>query len=138
MKLTKNFQLSEFTRSDTADKLGTKICASLEHTLNLTNLCIEVLQPQRDNFGPIYITSGLRNNLVNDKIQGAPDSQHLRGEAADIHIPNQKIGREYFLFMMENTRFDQLIWEQNNGTCWIHVSAKRLGGNRHQVIGLTY
>lgn len=136
MKLTRNFQLDEFLRSETAQRLGTKICPSLENTLNLTYLCAMVLQPLRNHFQePIRITSGLRNTWVNTVVGGASDSQHLRGEAADIHLPSHERGREYFLYIMEHCTFDQLIWETNHsGSTWIHVSISRLGTNRQQVI----
>ena len=63
-------------------------------------------------------------------------SDHTRGCAADIFVPDVKTGREWFAWMMDNLPFDQLIWETASGgkACWIHVGY-RAGHNRQQVIG---
>ena len=38
-------------------------------------------------------------------------------------------------FIMDETDFDKLIWEKNKqGTQWVHVSYKRNGVNKHQVL----
>jgi hypothetical protein len=55
------------------------------------------------------------------------------GEAADIYLPTKAKGEEYYEFMKNLPVFDQLIWERSGGTYWIHVSIRRLGGNRKQV-----
>ena len=134
MQLSNNFRLSEFTRSDTAKRLGiVNECSSVEQVLNLAYLCHMVLQPLRDRFGPIRITSGYRCPELNRAVGGASNSQHMRGEAADIHLPSVERGKEYLAFLKTLPVFDQLIWEENKGTCWIHVSAKRLAGNRREI-----
>ena len=134
MQLSTNFRLSVFTRSDTAKRLGiVNECSSVEQVLNLAYLCHMVLQPLRDRFGPIRITSGYRCPELNRAVGGVKNSQHLRGEAADIHLPSVERGKEYLAFLKTLPVFDQLIWEENKGTCWIHVSAKRLAGNRRKI-----
>ena len=64
-------------------------------------------------------------------------SDHTRGCAADIFVPDAKTGREWFAWMMDNLPFDQLIWETSPAgkTCWIHVGYRGAGRNRQQVIG---
>ena len=134
MQLSNNFRLSEFTRSDTAKRLGiVNECPSVEQVLNLAYLCHMVLQPLRDRFGPIRITSGYRCPELNRAVGGESNSQHMRGEAADIHLPSVERGKEYLTFLKTLPVFDQLIWEESKGTCWIHVSAKRLAGNRREI-----
>ncbi len=139
MQLSKNFSLSEFTRSDSAQKLGIdNTGVSTEQLLNLAYLCHMVLQPLRDKFGLIMITSGLRCPELNKALGGAQNSQHLLGEAADIHLPTKEIGLEYLNFLKTLPVIDQLIWERSAlGTYWIHVSASRLGKNRRQELRLT-
>jgi hypothetical protein len=71
-------------------------------------------------------------------VGGALLSQHVKGEAADIRIPDRLTGMRWFAWLMENTTFDQLIWEHRRpSTCWIHVSCRKdLTLNRHQVLFL--
>jgi len=60
----------------------------------------------------------------------------MRGEAADIFIPNLEIGRKYFDFIKNNTTFDQLIWEPRGADVprWLHVSYTTRRPNRMQVL----
>ena len=94
MQLSNNFRLSEFTRSDTAKRLGiVNECSSVEQVLNLAYLCHMVLQPLRDRFGPIRINSGYRCPELNEAVGGAQNSHHMRGEAADIYLPTvERVG----------------------------------------------
>jgi len=101
--------------------------------LNLAYLCHMVLQPLRDRFGPIRINSGYRCPELNGAVGGVKNSQHMRGEAADIHLPSVEKGQEYLAFLKTLPAVDQLIWEEEKGTIWIHVSAKRLAGNRREI-----
>ena len=127
MQLSTNFRLSEFTRSDTAKRLGiVNECSSVEQVLNLAYLCHMVLQPLRDRFGPIRITSGYRCPELNRAVGGVKNSQHLRGEAADIHLPSVEKGLEYLAFLKTLPAVDELIWERKGNTHWIHVSARRV------------
>ena len=139
IRLSTNFSLSEFTRSDTAKRLGiVNVCSSVEQVLNLAHLCHMVLQPLRDKFGPIRINSGYRCPELNKAVGGEANSQHLLGEAADIHLPTKETGLEYLNFLKTLPVIDQLIWERSAlGTYWIHVSSRRLGNNRRQVLADT-
>ena len=52
MKLSKNFTLEEFIRSNTADRMGIDNVPKDEKVINnLRNLCLEILQPLRDYVG---------------------------------------------------------------------------------------
>jgi len=86
MKLSKNFTLSEFEKSETATRYRINNQVTSANTLaNLRALCSEVLQPLRDAWGaPLHVNSGYRCILLNEKVGGAPTSQHRYGEAADI------------------------------------------------------
>ena len=61
MRLTEHFELSEFVRSATADKLGIKNEPSTEAVENLSVLCKQILGPLR-KFAkePLHINSGFR------------------------------------------------------------------------------
>ena len=129
--------MEEFERSSTADRLGIANRVPAALLPNLQTLCEVVLEPLRVYAGkPIVISSGYRCPALNRAVGGASQSQHLRGEAADLHLPSTAEGRTWFGWLMDNTTFDQLIWERNpQGTCWIHVSCKAdLRQNRNRVV----
>ena len=136
-QLTPHFSVEEFARSATADRLGIASRVPAALLPNLRTLCVEVLEPLRAYAGkPIVISSGYRCPALNRAVGGASQSQHLRGEAADLHLPSTAEGRAWFRWLMDNTTFDQLIWEHNRqGTCWIHVSCKAdPRQNRNRVV----
>ena len=95
---------------------------------NVKALVSEVLDPVRERLGmPIVVNSGYRCEKHNKDVGGVRNSQHLRGEAADVtcaDLPRLKA------LIIENGKFDQLITYPT----FLHVSYKRTGGNRHQVL----
>ena len=58
MNLTRNFTLSELTKSDTAIRMGINNNPSAEQIEKLKALCENILQPVRDHF------AGLRSPAV--------------------------------------------------------------------------
>ena len=135
--LSEHFKLAEFERSDVARQLQIDNRVPAELIPSLRTLCREVLEPLRQHVGkPIRINSGYRCPALNgsEQVQGQANSQHLKGEAADIHLDSVAEGRDWFRWLMDNTNVDQLIWERKGSTCWIHVSCKpRPEENRHHV-----
>ena len=135
--LSEHFKLAEFERSDVARQLQIDNRVPAELIPSLRTLCREVLEPLRQHVGkPIRINSGYRCLALNgsEQVQGQTNSQHLKGEAADIHLDSVAEGRDWFKWLMDNTNVDQLIWERKGSTCWIHVSCKpRPEENRHHV-----
>lgn len=141
MRLSKNFSYEELTHSNVAERKGLKNRPRTKEEEkkvieNLKALCMEVLQPLRDFLGkPVVISSGYRCPELNKAVGGVRNSQHMKGEAADIHVENTEHLLKIMHFIMDETDFDQVIWERNRaGTQWVHVSYKREGVNRHQVV----
>ena len=137
MKLTEHFDLSEFTRSATADKLHIDNTIPEELIPNLKNLCEQVLEPLREHFNkPVVISSGYRCPKLNRLVGGVPNSQHQKGEAADIKLYSVEEGKRWFNWIVENCNFDQALWErESKNSClfWIHISCKPIiSKNRHQ------
>ena len=142
MRLSKNFTYEELCRSDVAKRRGINNRPRTKEEEkrvieNLKALCMEVLQPLRDFLGkPVVISSGYRCAELNKAVGGVKNSQHMKGEAADIHVDSTEHLLKIMHFIMDELDFDQLIWERNRaGTQWVHVSYKRVGANRHQVVG---
>ena len=59
MELTRNFTLSELTKSDTAIRKGINNNPNPEQIEKLKTLCEKILQPVRDHFGRVKVTSCL-------------------------------------------------------------------------------
>lgn len=140
MNLSKNLELFEMTRSETAKRKGVSNEPTPEHIENMKILAEKVFQPIRDHFGvPIYISSGYRSAALNKKIGGVKNSQHCTGEAIDIDMDghSSKVSNvEIFNWIKHNLFFDQLIWEYGNSTTpdWVHVSYSSTNSNRGQIL----
>ena len=129
----KYFYISEMLKSDTAIKQRLWNGAPKEAEENLRALVDEVLDPLREAYGrPIRVNSGYRCPKLNNLVGGSPNSQHMRGEAADIQpvVGNEADLPELARILIANGKFDQLIIYPT----FIHVSYRRLGWNRKQVL----
>jgi hypothetical protein len=136
--ISKNFTLEELTASATATAKGIRNNPGQTDIINLCALVHNVLQPLRDAMGqPIKIGSGFRSLALNQAVGGVSNSQHMRGEAADLCIDGDiQKGKRWFEWIKTHCEFDQLIWEKNpkTGNYWVHVSYRADGKNRKQVI----
>ena len=97
---------------------------------NIVALVEQVLDPARERYGkPVCVNSGYRCARHNAAVGGVANSQHLRGEAADICCGNNE---RLAKIIEENGRYDQLIRYMGPGgkIRFIHVSWKRNGVNR--------
>ena len=135
MKLSKNFSLEEMCRSNTASVRGLPNVPNAEQVKNLQHLCENVLQPLRDHLGkPVVINSGFRSQAVNMAVGGAKNSQHTKGEAADIKCKDYPYAKEIYSWIMDNLKFDQVILERKGKAVWVHVSFRTNGKNRQQAL----
>ena len=125
MELTRNFSLSELTKSDTAIRKGINNNPNAEQVEKLKALCENILQPIRDHFGRVKVTSGFRSEDLCLAIGSSRNSQHAKAEAADfecIGVDNAELAD----WIHKNLPYDQLILEYytpgepNSG--WIHCS----------------
>ena len=118
MKNGQYITVNEMLHSQTAEKLNIKnvpndpiVIENLEHT-------IEQLDELRRLYGSkIFITSGYRCPALNKAVGGKPNSQHVKGQAADI-----KWDEKLLKFIIDNYHYDQLIEETSKRTKWIHIS----------------
>ena len=113
---------------------------SVEEKENLTALVNEVLDPVREEIGhALRVSSGFRCKAVNDAISGSSrTSQHTKGEAADLVAGDKKENLRLAQIIIKQGKFDQLILENVPWAYlypqWVHVSYKREGKNRGQVL----
>ena len=125
MNLTRNFSLQELIKSDTAIRKCIDNNPNADQIEKLKRLCENVLQPVRDHFGRVKVTSGFRSPELCVAIGSSINSQHAKAEAVDfevIGVDNAEVAD----WVYTNCRPDQLILEfytpgePNSG--WIHAS----------------
>ena len=136
VRLSENFSLQEFTKSQTAIRQGLDNTPGEEHLANAKELFANVVQPVRDNFGVTVINSGYRGLALNEAVGGSSKSQHCKGQAVDIECPGTG-NYDVASWIESNLEFDQLILEfytpgiPDSG--WVHVSYNS-EGNRKSVL----
>jgi hypothetical protein len=122
MKLSTNFSLAELTKTNVRQFDNTP---SMQVIDNLQVLVDNVLQPIRNKFGPVTVTSGYRSPSVNKAIGGSATSDHCFGFAADFEVAGVD-NKELARWVADNLKFKQLILEfytkgvPDSG--WVHVS----------------
>ena len=125
MKLSRNFTLQELIKSDTAIRKGIDNNPNADQIEKLKTLCENILQPVRDHFGRVKVTSGYRSEELCLAIGSSVNSQHAKAEAADFEVMGTD-NAELADWIKQNLEFDQLILEYytvgepNSG--WIHCS----------------
>ena len=136
VRLSQNFTLQEYIKSQTALRQGIDNMPNEQHLEKAKLLFENVVQPVRDNFGVTVINSGYRGPELNEAVGGSDKSQHCKGEAVDIEwpgVPNYDVAK----WIHDNLDFDQLILEfytpgiPDSG--WVHVSYKE-DANRKSVL----
>ena len=125
VRLSKNFTLQEFTKSQVAERRGIDNIPGEIHLERAKELFENIVQKVRDNFGVTIINSGYRSGDLNYAIGGSNTSQHCKGEAVDIECPGTP-NYDVAKWIEDNLDFDQLILEfytpgiPDSG--WVHVS----------------
>jgi zinc D-Ala-D-Ala carboxypeptidase len=147
MKLSKNFNLAELIKTNVRQFDNMPNMTAID---NLQLLVDNVLQPVRDHFGPVVVTSGYRSPEVNKAIGGSASSDHCKGMAADFEVfgvPNKVVAE----WVRDNCKFRQLILEfpgANPNDGWVHaafnkddlkgqvLTAKKINGKTQYLPGL--
>ena len=125
MNLSRNFTLQELIKSDTAIRKGIDNNPNADQIKKLKTLCETILQPVRDHFGRVKVTSGYRSPELCSAIGSSVNSQHAKAEAADFEVIGTD-NAELADWINKNLDYDQLILEYykvgepNSG--WIHCS----------------
>jgi len=128
MNLSENFTIEELTATST----GIDNHATSEAVVKLFYLAQFILQPLRNEWGRIRVTSGYRNLLLNQHVGSKGTSQHLRGEAADIQMIDADLGVVFDWLVNESKIvFGQAILERKGSAEWIHISLPRMGQKKN-------
>lgn len=135
----KHFTLKEMTKSSTAKSLGIDNTPSQDIVSNLDKLVTNVLDPLRSEWmKPIRVTSGYRCPELNKAVKGVKNSQHMKGQAADIQPLDYKLIDSFIDFVKrwcQNNEFDQCIVEKSRTGKWIHISYNE-GNNRKRLFSM--
>lgn len=131
MQLSEHFNLQEFEASATAARRGivNRVPDDLLPAVTRTAEQLEIVRARLD--APIIVLSGYRSPELNRAVGGAKQSQHMRGEAADIIVP--RVGSPLAVchrIVDVGIVFDQLIHEYGG---WTHISFVP-ENPRHQVL----
>ena len=125
MNLSRNFTLQELIKSDTAIRKGIDNNPNADQVEKLKLLCENILQPVRDHFGRVTVTSCYRSPELCVAIGSSLTSQHSKAEAVDFEVIGTD-NAEVFDWIKDNLEFDQMILEfytpgePNSG--WVHCS----------------
>ena len=126
MKLSANFTLKELTKSDTAIRKGISNEPNTDEIEKLKLLCETILQPVRDKFGAVTVTSGYRSPELCVAIGSSVNSQHTKAEAVDFEVEGVDNADVAYWIKDNIPNWDQMILEfyilgqPNSG--WIHCS----------------
>lgn len=129
-QISVNFTYSEFEDSEKAIELG------LDNTIPndtirwaIRLLVLNTLQPLRNAYGkPLVLNSGYRTPELNKAVKGSKNSQHTKGEAADIRAEDPLLLLQ--LLQKHKIPFDQVILYDD----FIHISFKATGKQRNQIL----
>ena len=129
-QISENFSWEEFQNSCKAEELGIDNSIPDESIASqVRSLVVTVLQPLRSAFRkPLYINSGYRCPALNKALKGAKNSQHTKGQAADIASDNPHGLAE--LVLQNKLPFDQMILYNT----FVHISHKQPGPQRGIVM----
>lgn len=114
IKLSHNFYLSEFIKSETALHHGLDNMPGPQEILNIKAMCEEFLQLIRSHFNrKVIITSGYRSEEVNKLVPGAAsDSHHMAKDffaAADFYVDGIDSSKVVKFIADWQLPFEQLI-----------------------------
>ena len=128
-----NFTMSELIYSDFALKHNINNMPDIKSLDSMLNLIVYCLQPIREVLKkPMIISSGFRNQAVNQLVGGVSNSQHVKGQAVDFTVKGMTINQVISAIKSSGIEYDQLINEYNR---WVHISYVK-GGNRKQSFNI--
>ena len=115
---------------------------------SIERVAAHIMQPIRNEFGPIRITSGFRCVKLCLRVGSSPTSNHARGEAIDFEPVNSRIKLITIIeWIYNNLEFRELIGEYFPDG-WIHVAYRpyqnikklKLKDDRHsyEVVSMPY
>lgn len=138
MSLSRDFKLGEFLVSASHPEAMRTIVLRDDEVLRLFWLCQFGLQPIRDKWGPLLITSGFRTVYLNALVGGVPPtdakptgSLHCWGAAADF-VPKKAPAQDVYNWIVEEGWKGEVILTRSENK--IHMSLPWPGVKSDQFI----
>jgi hypothetical protein len=124
MQLSSHFTFDEMTRTGQSRLQEANRQQAMPFIVPITAVCVDLLEPIRLHYGPVKVNSGFRGLAVNTAIGGSENSQHMKGEAADITVPGHDLEDVFrWIALSSGIRFGQAILEgRTKVPTWIHIS----------------
>lgn len=138
MQISKNFVLKELKRTE----CRIPNIPDQRAIINLTAGTHRILQPCRDQFGLVRVSSAYRCPAVNEAIGGSKTSDHCAigtSCAFDFEIASEEVSNlQLAEWIRDNLEFKQLILEfydptEGPNSGWVHCSYDIAGGNRKEI-----
>jgi len=108
-----NFTYAELLRSETAKRKKIRNVPGKHEFQNLILTARRVLQPIRNEFGKVIVTSGYRCPELCIAVGSTVNSNHTRGEAVDFFVPSTPLF-DVVKWIVKNLEFRELILEYSN------------------------
>ena len=134
MDIGRHFTLQELKHSNTATAEGINNEPGPAAIEALRALCAAVLDPLREALGSsITVNCAYRGPVLNKRVGGVANSQHLTGQAADLQASAKSVLDLFKLTLQLGLPYDQVIYEARSATSkWLHVS-HAVGANRGEI-----
>ena len=112
-----HFSWAELTTTST----GLDNTPDIQARIRLILLARQILEPLREEFGPIFVSSAYRSPAVNDAVGGAANSYHLKGSGFDGYA-NTATHEEMaeWLFAQTHLPLAEVVIEDHTGH--LHIS----------------
>lgn len=118
------FTIEELCQSEVAEMNNIDNTPDQDIENNLNEL-INFLNPMREAWGSaILVNSGYRCDKLNEMVGGSDTSVHKIGFAVDLFPKNGEIEKfKIFIenYLKTNCQWDQLLFERNKHTQWVHI-----------------
>jgi len=130
--ISKHITYDEATISPTSLRFGIQNTPTDAQLFAMRMVAEACFEPLRKWYGkPIKVNSFFRCTLLNEKVGGAKNSQHAKGEAIDMSAGSKEENKKLFDWCKANLKYDQLINEYDYS--WVHISFRQLD-NRNQTL----
>ena len=118
--LTSTFDPAVYEYSETAIAKGIDNSIPPDLLPKLQAHHAHIVVPCLAAFPELIISSGYRSPALNAAVGShSNNSQHTKGEAADLQVNDPK---HLFNYILRNVPYDQMIYESYGGKRWVHTS----------------